>query len=279
MTGKVVHVAFNKSEKGFKEIKWIPVKQLSVVWAQAQRGLDERHAQQIADNFDPEMFGTLAVTKPNSKGIYHIIDGHHRKVAIEKLWGAEELIPCQVFDADDPARAAKLFDHINTARKTPQPIDIFRVRVTAGSEIEVAVNDTVKACGFSIGTKKSGIDNAIGCVQALKAVYQTHGREVLAQTLRLLLAIWGSGDAAAVQGVLVRGFGEFIAEYRDINWDRLRDVISSKYTPARLHGAAKSYRELHSGSMPSAVKSLIVATYNDGLRTNARKLKRLVKGE
>ena len=166
MSGKVIQVAFEKTNKGFKEIKWIPVKNLSVVWAQAQRGLDERHAQQIADNFDPEMFGTLAVTKPNGHGVYHIIDGHHRKVAVEKLWGDGELVPCQVFDADDPARAAKLFDHINTARKAPQPIDVFKVRVTAGNEIEVAVSNTVKHAGFNIGTKNSGLAKALRTITA-----------------------------------------------------------------------------------------------------------------
>ena len=75
----------SNNKQQYREIKWIPCKQLSLVWAEAQRPLNESHAKSIADNFDPEMFGTIAVTKPNGAGIYHIIDGHHRQEIADEL--------------------------------------------------------------------------------------------------------------------------------------------------------------------------------------------------
>src|SRR5215469_8065840 len=99
--------AFNQDKQ---TITWIRVKNLSVVWVQAQRPLDPKFAREIADNFDPEMFGTIAVTLPNGKGMYHIIDGNHRRAAVEHLWGSEEMVPCEIFQASDPARAARIFD-------------------------------------------------------------------------------------------------------------------------------------------------------------------------
>lgn len=259
---------FNQAQKGFKEIRWIPVKNISVIWAEAQRPLNEKHAQNIADNFDPEMFGTLAVTKPNGHGIYHAIDGHHRKVAVERLWGKDEMVPCQVFDAEDPARAAQLFDHINSARKTPQPLDLFRVRVTAGNEVQVGVNAIVLKCGYTVTGRQP---NSIACVAALEGVYQTCGPVILEATLRLIKKIWGV-DQSAVCAPIIRGFGMFLSEFRHVDVDKLVQCMSNKYTPARLQGAARTAREMNGGILPTAVRDLTVATYNATVRSEKNKL-------
>lgn len=264
---------FDPKAKGFKEITWIPVKNISVVWQQSQRPLNETHAQKIADNFDPEMFGTLAVTKPNGKGIYHAIDGQHRKVAVEKIWGGEEKVPCQVFDAEDPSRAAKLFDSINSTRKNPSPIDLFRVRVTSKNEPEISIDRIVRRCGYVVNNNRTRQDNAIACVAALKAVYQAYGDDVLEKTLQLIQAIWDVQDDSATQANIVRGFGEFLSEFRDLDWKRLREAVGNKYTPARLQAAAKMGKEMHGGAISTEVKKLIINVYNTGLRSGAKKLK------
>lgn len=254
--------------KTFTEVKWIPVKHLSVVWVNAQRPLNERHAQNIADNFDPEMIGTLSVTKPNAQGIHHIIDGHHRKVAIEMRWGKDELAPCQVFDAADPARAAELFDHINSARKIPQPVDLFRVRVTAGEEVQTEVNRVVKAAGYSVGHRGPG---HVHCVAALEAVYMSYGPLVLEGTLRLIKRIWGEDQSAATANT-IRGIGMFLSEFRGLDFDKLTDALAEKYTPARFIGAARASKEINGGNMPLAVRDLIIRAYNEKVRNKKAQL-------
>lgn len=269
---------FNPKSKGFKEITWIPIRNLSVVWAQSQRKLKEKHAQDIADNFDPEMFGLLAVTRPNGHGMYHVIDGHHRRVAVEKLWGEDEMVPCQVFDAEDPARAAKLFDEINTRRKSPQPIEIFRVRVTAGNKVQVSINKIVQSCGYIIsshGGKTKHDVPTISCVGALEAVYMTSGGDVLKETLDTINAVWGI-DTGAVGAVMVRGIGEFLSEFRDFDRVRLRERMANS-TPARLLGRAKQWQEIHGGGAASAVKRIMIELYNDGLRTEKKRLRPTIK--
>lgn len=261
---------FNPKLKAFKEIKWIPIKNLSVVWTEAQRPLNSKHAQMIADSFDPEMFGTIAVTKPNGHGVYHVIDGHHRKVAVEKLWGADESIPCQVFDAEDPARAAQLFDHINSGRKAPSPLELFKVRVAAGNELQVGVNNIVLKCGYTATGHQA---NSIACVAALEAVYHTHGPVVLEATLRLIKKIWGGDDVTAVCANIVRGIGSFLSEYRHADMERLVQAMANKYTPARLQGAAKTAREMTGGNISTAIKELMVTTYNATVRSEKAKLK------
>lgn len=250
----------------YSKIEWIPVKNLSVVWANAQRPLNERHAQNIADNMDPEMIGTLAVTKPNGQGIYHIIDGHHRKAAIEMRWGKDEMAPCQVFDATDPARAAELFDHINSARKTPAQVELFRVRVTAGEEVQVAVNKVVLAAGYNIGHRGT---NQIHCVQALEAVYMSYGPVVLEATLRLIRKVWGE-DQSATTANIIRGMGMFLSEFRHVDFAKLSDALAEKYTPARFIGASRAAREINGGQMPLAVRDLMIRAYNDKASRKAK---------
>ena len=253
-------------DKKSQKIEWIPVKNISVIWAQAQREFNEKHARVIADNFDPEMFGTLAVTLPNGKGVYHVIDGQHRRTAVEMKWGPDEKVPCEVYNADDPARAAKLFDKINTARKTPQPLETFKVRVTAGDKDEVAVSKIVKASGYTLATGSHRGERTIGCVGALLAVYRIHGGEVLEDALKILQATWGA-DKGANTAAIIRGYAEFMAEFgKKANWGRLKECIATKFTPGRFIGAARTAREMSGGGMPSIVKSLLLANYNRGLR-------------
>lgn len=265
----------NPKHKAFKEIKWIPVKNLSVVWAEAQRPLNDRHARNIADNFDPEMFGTISVTRPNGKGVYHIIDGHHRKVAIEKLWGLDEMAPCQVYDAEDPARAAQLFDRINSNRLRPQPVDLFKTRVTAGEEVQVEVNRVVLKCGFFVGQNAA---NSLTCVQALESVHQSYGPIILEYSLKLLHQIWGN-DKSANTANIVRGFGMFLSEFRHIELDKLANLIAAKYTPARFIGAARAGKEVNGGSTPAAIRDLMIATYNSTVRADRNKLRTAKKGK
>ena len=138
------------SELNRYALKWIPVKDLSVVWAGAQRKFDAAWAKQIADAFDPDLFGVLSVCPDGKPDIYHTIDGQHRKAAVQSLYGDNEQVPCRVFDTTDPARAAEMFDRINTARKKPHPVDLFNVRVKAGYEDEVTINRIVKSLGYKV---------------------------------------------------------------------------------------------------------------------------------
>lgn len=258
------------------KIEWIPVGKISVIWAQAQRPLNEKHAREIADNFDPEMFGTLSVTLPNGDGIFHAIDGRHRKTAVEMMgWGPDQKVPCEVFHASDPARAAKLFDKINSARKTPQPIDLFKVRVTAGDEAEVAVNKIVIVNGLRVASSQT--ERSISCVAALVAVYRSCGGEVLDETLKIVLATWGP-DRHALVAPIIRGYAEFVAEHRNhFQVVRLRDNIAKKFTPGRFVGAAKTAREIEGSSVAIAVKHLLEIHYNKGLKA-AHQLK-IVHGD
>lgn len=251
--------------EGAHSTKWIAIKHLSVVWAMAQREFNERHANKIADAFDPDLFDTLVVTLPNGDGIYHVVDGQHRMAAIRSLYGEEETVPCRIVDAKDPARAAAIFDKINTGRRQPTGLEKFRVRVTAGSEAEVAINRVVTWLGCRV--EASDNPSSICAVATLLKVYNSFGLETLKETLVTIRGTW-KDDKGALAAPIIEGFGSLIGEHRGhLDWVRLREKTANTYTPGRLFGAAKADREGLGGSLADGVRRVLIRNYNQGLRT------------
>ena len=132
------------------KIEYIPLRQLSVVWVQSQRPYNSKWSRTIADDFDPDKFDPLIVTKPNGQGIYHIIEGQHRRHALEMYaakYGntnpANEQAPCRVVADADPARAAEIWLGVNEGRKAVRPIYGFSVAVVAGREPEVTIQQQI----------------------------------------------------------------------------------------------------------------------------------------
>lgn len=255
----------NAFQKVSPNIQWIEVGKLSVVWLEAQRPLDDKKVKQIVRNFDRDLFGVLTVTQANSDGVHHLIDGNHRKTAAEELFGASQLVPCEVKDAGDPARAAAIFIGKNTTQKAVTSLDNFRVKVTAGYETEVAVNEIVQSLGLSI--HPSPRVRNIRATGALVNVYKKAGPVVLRETLSCLSAMWGE-DKGAFEGAFIEGLAAFVSAHPQIDWTRLRTKTAKEFTPARLMARAKGYRELHRCTLPEAVRQVLHLNYDAGLRTN-----------
>lgn len=248
--------------------KWIPVKDLSVVWAKAQRPLKQFHVDNIANDLDPDMFDDLIVTLPNGKGIYHVVDGQHRRAAIQKLFGNDEEVPCRIVDAADPARAADIFARVNSTRRPPLPIEKFLVGVTAGYKVETEIDTMVRQLGLRIQNQTA--PGKIKAVQALRAVYTKYSGDTLKDTLMTIKAIWGE-DQNAYTGPIIQGFGAFIAEFgkhpdQKHFWSRLRERVAKSGSPGALVGRARTIKETMGGTMASAFKQQLVVIYNTGLR-------------
>lgn len=250
--------------------KWIAIKHLSVVWVSAQREYNERHAKKIADSFDPDLFDDLVVTLPNGDGIFHVVDGQHRRGAVCSLYGEDEKVPCRIVNAADPARAAAIFDKINTGRRLPSSLEKFKVRVTSGSETEVAINKLVTSLNCRIAMSAS--PGSIRAVGSLITVYNSFGLGVLRDALMGIIAIWPN-DKAALEGPIIEGFGSLIGELRGhMDWKRLRERTGNTYTPGRLLAQAKADKEALGGRVSDGVRRVLVRNYNSGLRSGAIKI-------
>jgi hypothetical protein len=251
---------FNRNEHG---TKWIAVKEISVVWAQAQRGLNEREAKRIAEQFDPDAFGTVTVTMPNGNGVYHCIDGQTRVAAVKIALGEDQAVPCNVISAADPKKAADIFSKMNGGRSKPNSMERFRVAVTAGYPVETAVANLLKQLEYHVGL--GGQDGTFRAVVTACAIYRKHGFERLRDALIMLRATWGM-EPTAVDSIILNGYVEFMSRYHnEFDGKRLIQKMQKEYSPSRLLGAAKGHGEIMKMSRAASVCALMLLTYNEGL--------------
>lgn len=255
-------------------ITYIAVKNLSVVWRKSQRQYNERWAKEIADNFDPDKFEAVSVTQPNGAGVYHIIEGQHRKGAVEMLYGPNEKIPCRIISEADPSRAAEIWLGINQGRKKIRPVTEFLVAVEAKRELETAINKIVRSQDYRV-VEASTQDNGLSAVGALRKIYLGYGDKVLARTLHTCRYIWGS-DPQAVQGGILLGMSMFINEFSGhIDFAHLKKSIVGQYSsPFKFMEAARFEADRSSESLTVAMSELLRMKYNRNLKLDAKKLRR-----
>ena len=255
------------------EIVHIPLRNLSVVWAKSQRPLDEKWANKIAEEFDPDKYDPICVTKPNGAGVYHIIEGQHRKAAVEKLWGPNEKVPCRIIAEADPARAAEIWLGINQGRKKIRPTVEFTVAVEAKRPVEVAINNIVRRAGYKVGDNTKG-DNTIAAVGSLKSVYNQYGEDILRYTLNTCRLLWGA-DPHGVSAPMINGIGMFLNEFHShVDASHLKKVISQYPSPWKFVDAVKLVGERSNDTLPVAMSELIRTKYNKSQRVESKKLRR-----
>jgi len=254
--------------KTFKT-EFIYIRNLAVVWAEAQRPYNAKWAQQIADNFDPDKFDHVKVTLPNGNGIYHICEGQHRVRAAEIYLGPNQKVPCIVAPESDPARAAELFLATNADRSYVTKVARFKVAVTAKHNDEVNINKIVIQNGYRVEANHT--QDTIAAVDALKFAYGKT-RKTLHETLSTLRGTYG-GDPAAVAAAIIKGYALFICEFSgQINFDHLRKSVRKRFSsPNDLKQGAKSIKEARKIPLMTAVYTLLLECYNRGQRV---KLKR-----
>jgi len=257
------------------KIEYIPVKNLSVVWVQAQRPYNEKWAKEIAESFDPDKFDPIVVTKPNGDGVYHIIEGQHRRHGLElyaskfgEKTAENEQAPCRIIDEADPSRAAEIWLGINAGHKAIPPIQEFLVAIVANREVEVAINRILSKIGYRVSSAKT--ENSISAVSALKGIYNRHGSATLEKTLRTLNHLW-AGDPQAVSSVLLRGFAIFIHEFSDhMNLKRLNQQVGERFTPWKFKDAAEARKQNTMERIDEAISELLIREYNRGLKEESR---------
>ena len=246
-------------------IRDIPLSELSVVWAGTQRRLDRKRAQSIADKFNPDFLGVIIVTDVNNDGMHHVIDGQHRVCAANIVFPPDHRLVCNVIGYSDPVKAAEIFDAINTGRKAPKSIDVFKIRLVAGAEIETAVNTIARDVGYEIDDRpEPGYIRASGaCVE----VYNRYGADCLLATLRIIKDAWGF-DKGAVSVNVIKGMARFLNDFGDqIDRASLVNKLSKRFTGAQLLAAGKSAKQYLRCSSADAVTSVIKQEYNNGRRT------------
>lgn len=232
----------------------------------AQRRLDMRHAEKIAGDFDPALFGelTVAITK---RGTQWIIDGQHRHYgALKFLNGeAQQQVACRVVEVEDDAEAARLFLGLNT-HKSVHTLDRFKVRVIAKDPIALGVVAILARYNLIVSeTNHEGHVRAVDACESL--LIRASGALLLDRVIRVLNRTWGR-EADAFNGQLIRGLGLLLAKYNgSVDDAELIKKLAKKSGPLSLLGRARDLKVAIGGSMAQAVAEHIRGEYNKGRRT------------
>jgi hypothetical protein len=255
----------NKPAENFQTLplEWIPCKNLSVVWIEAQRPLDKKWAQKIANEFDPDLFDPLLVTSKDGNGMYHVVKGQHRKAALQTKYGEDEKAPCYVAPITDAARAAELLLKSNRNVKPMHPVHAFNCAVTAKYPDEGAVKRIAKDCGYRIAI--GNVNGYITSVGSLLWIYRRFGNKVLFDTLEVISGTFGY-DHGAVQSPLIRAYGSFLTEAPKADLAHLKTVVAGKYSPGQLLAAGRAEAEAVRCDVVTGIKRILIKAYNKGRR-------------
>jgi hypothetical protein len=249
----------------------IPLGDLSVDRRVQRGGLQMGKLEKMKRDWNPAAEGVYTVSRRKDRSIV-ILDGAHRWTVKKELTDNQGTAECRVFENLTEAEEAEIFLALNNTTQ-PLLLDKFRVRVVAGDEVAVAINDLVKAYGWSI-SRMPGNAN-IAAVQTLEKLYKLSlsmdaEPNLLQMALLTITNSWGlERDASAA--VIIEGIGRVYGEYKSlIDVGSLVDKLKNyRGGPATLHAEATQLARMRGGRVSMAVAELVVDEYNKNKKTKA----------
>lgn len=231
---------------------------------QAQRTLNERRAQHIADNIVHAAVGSIIVSQRVDGSLY-IVDGQHRWRACA-LCGVKT-IRAEIHHGLTQAQEAMLFLIRNRESHKPRPIDEYHVGLTGGVPLFVDTDRVLEKHGLALGSTST---NAVGAVAGVLNITDRYGAMTLDRALSVAEAAWGR-SAETWDGMLLGGIGMFLGRYGDLVDDKeLARKIMAMGTAAKWRSQTLSLSSLGghkssgSGSRVTMTCRLIVNAWNKG---------------
>lgn len=228
----------------------------------ANREVRMGRVRQLEKNMDLDALGRFAVWRQQSN--MYVIDGQHRKLALEALGFSDYKVRCDVYEGMSFEQACEQFLKLNDGLSV-SPFDKYDKGVKAGRMAETDSKRIVEKVGFRVGDQNG--DGRITCVAAIVDTWKLDQGAALETALTVASRAWGH-TAPAVEGHVVRGLGIVAARYNgEVDYPALIKKLS-KYPggPSNLVGQAKALREYSGGTVSKNVASIVVSLYNKGRR-------------
>lgn len=225
------------SAKGAPKFRQVELASLRVDSAY-QRNLNRARATRIAKDYNPFVFGALAVNERRAGQLY-VFDGQHRLEAA-RILGMEK-VPCLVYSGMSRQEEALAFYHLDTKRVSLHAMDAFRALILARDKDALAVDRIVRSCGFTFetGAARYLAPRRIAAVHATQEIYAKGGEEALRTTLELIDGVWPLEENMAARPILL-GVGRFYLKHRErLDMEHLQEVLR-EFSPMTLYAAAKA---------------------------------------
>lgn len=239
-----------------QHVEWVKVGDLHLD-APYQRRLDRERAVEIAENFDPDKFTVIIISR-RKDGTLWVLDGQHRVTALRHMgWDDQEVIAEIREDLSYEAEAA-LHVELNRNRKRPTALAEYNALLEAKEPMYVAIDKRMRDRGLTITHERGD-----GCVQAIGAVvaiYQRGGGEMLERTLDLIVQAWGTASDGFASDIL-KGLAQALALLPNLDDARLVRALS-RYRPAEYVRKGLNAREVTMSHLANNITVAVVGEYN-----------------
>jgi hypothetical protein len=180
-----------------------------------QRTLDVKHAQKMADDFDPDLLLPVLLSR-RADGSVWAMGGQHRVYTIVSIlgWG-DQLMDADVYEGLTLVEEAKIH-RATAAAKAHSTLELFRVRVDAKEPMALDIRDILDQCGLHVATTGGSIPGGVRAVQALDEMYHNLGAAHLKRVLTFAVQAF-EGNPFSLKASNLRGISAFLVRYGDNN--------------------------------------------------------------
>jgi len=231
----------------------------------SQRALrSSKHADYIANNYNPNLFDPLIVSYRN--GSYYVIDGQHRLHAVKKRFGNNYIVECRVIKDLSLEDEAELFVKLNSCSKPLQYADKAKGLYYSGDKTMTDLVEICKKNGIELGINDNARANKDGRITAVKALVDTYeklGSKATERVVRLLNDTW-DGKADGFKNEMIKSVATIISLYGEEVSDRLFIRKLSKVDPRMLIGIARNDVATKAKTEIKIARIMINNYYNKG---------------
>lgn len=216
--------------------------------------------RQKAASYDASLVGTIDVSERRRGAFFAILDGQQR-YEMTKMVGKTTLW-CSIYSGLDVAAEARFFLHKNRDTRAVHPYYTYRARLTAKEPGALETEALMQKHGYKLAIAGPGQGREEN-ISAVAAVEQVQKLGVLDDVL-FLLKQTTYGLEQGQNGILIRGLGRTLSIHRELDFDRMRKVLSEQL-PTLWVQQARERARYSSGSAEVAMTRVLQEHYNKGL--------------
>lgn len=236
---------------------WVRLDQMKIN-PQAQRALNESWANELADNFNPDLMGFPHVS--HRDGWYYIVDGQHRVRAAHIFLGdTSQQVQCHIYENLTNEQEAWLFLELNNTKKQ-SAMNRYKVALAGPAQKYPDEHDVERICrslDLRIGMDKSCEE--ISCITAILGVYGKHGAASFSFAMRVIRDSYGydgfKRETISALALIKDRYGDRIDE------KKLIERLSSSGAVA-LNQQAKSMKEATGNPAAQCYAHAMIQFYN-----------------
>lgn len=175
-----------------------------------QRGIIEKHVQDMTENWNPMLFRPPLLAR-RTDGKLDIIDGQHTIEAVRRR--GHDTVPAIVREGVDYQTEAATFADLNTHRRGLRPYEVWRSEAEAGRPWAVSLRDIAERNGLKVAHERT--PNALACIgECRRILRKPDGANLLDGALYVLTRAFDDvrdeSNETRVERPLVTGMADLI---------------------------------------------------------------------